>query len=285
MLGKVVTLVSNDIYGNNDNREVCVFACFNHKKYMNNYCIFCYKDELDKNIMYYGSLHTKGETLISFFVKEPNFQKNVESFIQGLVNGTIDNNEYEIINIQDKKKIELVSFNQVECKNLEMLKERTIKEEIVSPIIEEPVEKNYLPLYILLLLFILGIDFLYIYNKQPKQYTYLECTKKINNSELSLKGNTDWVITFNRKNTLDKVIVTETYQFEDYPSYNKFKNDKDPKDYFKDEEYKNAKIEYDDASLTLNISYLKEVIFNDKKEASDYLKKGDYTCEERKYYK
>ena len=48
MNGKILKIVNNDLYGNVDDREIVVFASFVHKKYMNRYVIFTYKDDYEK---------------------------------------------------------------------------------------------------------------------------------------------------------------------------------------------------------------------------------------------
>ena len=48
MNGKILKISSNDLYGNVDERQVVVFACFNHIKYMNKYILFTFLGEYDK---------------------------------------------------------------------------------------------------------------------------------------------------------------------------------------------------------------------------------------------
>ena len=42
MAGKVLKVVSNDLYGNVDDRILSIYACFKHIKYMNNYVVFTF---------------------------------------------------------------------------------------------------------------------------------------------------------------------------------------------------------------------------------------------------
>ena len=80
MSGKVLKVVSNDLYGNVDDRAVSIFACFEHSKYMNKYLIFAFDGEYDKNKLCYGSLHLKNNSLVIFSVKD-DVKKYIDEFI------------------------------------------------------------------------------------------------------------------------------------------------------------------------------------------------------------
>ena len=76
MAGKILKIVSNDLYGNVDERKIVVFACFLHTKYMNNYVVFSFLGEYDKKKICYGSVHIKDNSLVIFSVKN-----NVKKYI------------------------------------------------------------------------------------------------------------------------------------------------------------------------------------------------------------
>ena len=80
MNGKILKIVSNDLYGNVDERKVVVFACFEDLKYMNNYVIFSFDGDYNKNKLYYGSIHLKEDSLVIFSVKEDT-KKYIDKFL------------------------------------------------------------------------------------------------------------------------------------------------------------------------------------------------------------
>ena len=47
MMGKILKVSANDVYGKVDERKVVVFSVFEHTKYMNNYVIFAFDGEYD----------------------------------------------------------------------------------------------------------------------------------------------------------------------------------------------------------------------------------------------
>ena len=106
--GKILKIISNDLYGNVDERQVVVFSCFQHIKYMNNYVIFAFLDEYKNNKLYYGSIHLKNDTLVIFSVKE-----EIKKYIVGFVDEFLSNNlnEFKILNIDNIDRVQLVSYN------------------------------------------------------------------------------------------------------------------------------------------------------------------------------
>ena len=105
MNGKILRISANDLYGNVDEREVAVFAAFTHKKYMNKYVIFTFKDEYQKNKLYYGSVHLKENSIVTFSITDDN-KKHVDKFIESYLNNQVDPKEYEIIDISKIDKVE-----------------------------------------------------------------------------------------------------------------------------------------------------------------------------------
>ena len=93
MNGKILKISSNDLYGNVDERQVVVFACFNHIKYMNKYVLFTFLGEYDKKKLYYGSIHMKENSLVVFSVRD-NVFGYIDKFKNEYISGMVDNNEY-----------------------------------------------------------------------------------------------------------------------------------------------------------------------------------------------
>ena len=117
MKGKILKISSNDLYGNTDDRLVAVYACFTQKKYMNKYIIFSIYGENDKNKLYYGSIHLKTNSLVVFSVRDEEINY-IKPFIDEYLNGSINEMEYELIDLDKIEKIELISYNSLDFDKL-----------------------------------------------------------------------------------------------------------------------------------------------------------------------
>ena len=111
MIGKILKISSNDLYGNVDDRHVVVFAAFNHVRYMNKYVIFTFEGEFNKKKLYYGSLHLKDNSLVVFSVNDAT-KKFIDAFVDSYLRGNVDPTEYTLIDISNTSKVELVSYNE-----------------------------------------------------------------------------------------------------------------------------------------------------------------------------
>lgn len=280
MYGKELRIASNDLYGNVDERKAVVFACFIHKKYMNRYVIFCFKDEYDKKKLYYGSIHLKNNSLIVFSVKD-NVYGYIEEFTSEYLNNKVNSLDYELIDISNISKVELVSYNSVDFDKLEMLDKISIPRVSVN---EEVKEKKPVVLYgllIILLSLLGGITYLY-FNPQAfsVEYKTLSCYKEEYNSRLLMKYDTLRELTFTKESKIKSFKGTDVYTFLDIDTYNSFKNENMQEVYFNiDGGYK-----YNDEELTLKIFYDEVTIIEDYQEILEYLEKDGYTCDEGSYY-
>lgn len=277
MNGKVLKISSNDLYGNVDDRNVIVFACFEHTKYMNNYVVFMFEGS---NKLCYGSIHLKNNSLVIFNVKQT-LKKYIEEFLSEYLND--DLKEYKIINIDNIKKVELVSNNEMEYDKLDILKDKSIS---VNKVREEVVkEKKPILLYILLCVFvILGIGLTVLYFKPELfmvKYKMLDCTNNIYDDKIELNYKINKEIRFNNKSMVDSINVTRVYAFLDSDSYNEFKNNNYQNKYFTEGEgYK-----YFDDELKFKLFYEEESVIDDYDEMLTYLRNEGYSCIEKEYEK
>ena len=163
MFGKVLKISSNDLYGNVDDRKVSVFAAFTHTKYMNKYVVFSFTEEYSKKKLYFGSLHLKDNSIVSFSIKDETSLECVKKFLEQYMSGSLDTQEFEMIDISAFEKIELVAYNDMDFENLELLDQISIKKaETVN--VEENKKKKTVFLYFLLILLIAisgGLTYLY----------------------------------------------------------------------------------------------------------------------------
>lgn len=281
MNGKILKISSNDLYGNVDERQVVVFACFNHIKYMNKYILFTFLGEYDKKKLYYGSIHMKDNSLVVFSVKE-NVFGYIDKFKNEYIDGKIDDSEYEILDISKMEKIELVSYSEMDSDQLNKLEEISLKKDNANDI-ENDKKKKPVFLYVLLIILILllvGITYLYL---RPDDFVImnkkLTCEKDRYNQEIEMNYQENREILFDRNDKVKKIEVQDKYIFDDVDLYNEFKDNELEKNYFKID----GTFKYIDESLELKIIYQEESIIDNYEEMKDYLKGEEYSCIEGTY--
>lgn len=279
MTGKILKIMSNDLYGNVDDRKVSVFACFEDTKYMNNYIIFTFEGEYEKNRLYYGSVHLKSNSIVIFSIKESE-KKIIDRFIQEYLESKL--NEFKIIDISNVEKVELVSYNDMEYKELKKLDDLSI---VRKNNVDTSDEKNKKPigLYLLLLLLILssiGLTLLYMFpEKFTIKYKELVCSSSIYDENIMLNYNIEKDIKFDSKDKITSINTTREYVFLSNEDYLEFKNNDKQYEYFNSGEgYK-----FIDENLSFKVIYNENSVIDDYDEMLTYLKKEGYSCIE-KYY-
>ena len=282
MSGKVLKVFSNDLNGNVDDRYVSVFAAFNHLKYSNRYVIFSFKGEYGNNLLYYGSVHLKEKSLVVFSTSASSIPV-IDDFLAKLMSNNISKSEYEIFDISECEKIELISYNEKEFTNLFELDNLTIKKEVKKEELKDTKQGKPVMLYILLFIFIsLAIGLTYIYLNPTVldvELKQLNCSMNSINEKIDMDYHIEKIVKFDRKDIPVSVKVTETYKFLNIDEYNEFKNNKKENTYFQNGEYK-----YEDTLLELKIFYEEKTIIDDYKEMKNYLTNEGYTCKEETYY-
>lgn len=275
MTGKKLKISNNDLYGNQDERQVAAFVCFNHLKYMNNYVIFSFVGEYDKNILYYGSIHLKTNSLVIFAVKE-NEKVYIDTFREQFLTNTIDPKEYQIIDISQIEKVELVSFTEVPYDKISILDNLTISKPMTKKQ-EETKESKPFFLYFLLIVLIAFLSFITYLKFNPNiipEPKVLTCTNNFYNQELKMNYEEIRKVLFNPNGTINKIDVTNTYTFSDEETYLDFKNNDKETEYFKNIN----NFEYLDDPLSINIYYEESTIIETYDDMYNYLKKEGYEC-------
>ena len=275
MTGKKLKISNNDLYGNQDERQVAAFVCFNHLKYMNNYVIFSFVGEYDKNILYYGSIHLKTNSLVIFAVKE-NEKVYIDTFREQFLTNTIDPKEYQIIDISQIEKVELVSFTEVPYDKISILDNLTISKPMTKKQ-EETKESKPVFLYSLLIVLIAFLSFITYLKFNPNiipEPKVLTCTNNFYNQELKMNYEEIRKVLFNPNGTINKIDVTNTYTFTDEETYLDFKNNDKETEYFKNIN----NFEYLDDTLSINIYYEESTIIETYDDMYNYLKKEGYEC-------
>ena len=282
MHGKILKILGNDLYGNADERRVAVFAAFNHTKYMNKYVIFSFVDEYNKKKLYYGSAHLKKDSIVIFAINDDQ-KKFVDEFVTNYLANTLNEKEYQILDIQNVDKVELVSYKDEDCDKLLELDNMSIKKEVTS---DEATgtKKTPIGLYILLVIMIAllaGVTYIYFFpDTLIVELKLLECEKEVYNDKLSLNYLNSKTIKFEKNNKVRETHVIDTYTFKNLDDYFEFKNNNRQAEYFNI----TGAYKYDDDKLQLKLMYDEETIIDNYDELYGYLKKEGYTCQEGKYY-
>jgi len=281
MAGKILKVSANDVYGKVDERIAVVFACFEHTKYMNNYVIFSFLGEYDKNKLCYGSIHMKRNSVVIFSVKD-NVKQYIDEFINEYENNKIDN--FKILDISDKEKVEIVSYNEMDYNKLELLDEISIFREVVQ---EEVVVKEKQPVFlysmlVILCLFACGLTLLYF---KPElfsiKYKQLLCTNNLYDSEMELNYDIEKDVKFDKNDKVDSINVVRYYTFLDSNSYYEFKDNDKYLNYFNNGEgYK-----FVDESLQFRVIYKESSVIDDYDEMKTYLNREGFSCKEVEYEK
>lgn len=276
MAGKVLKIASTDVYGKMDERKVVVFSAFEHTKYMNNYLIFTFEGEYDKNKLYYGSVHLKVDSLVVFEVKN-DIVKYIEEFLNEYENDKIEN--FRVLDISNMEKIEMVSYNEMEYNKLQLLDDKSIAKEI--KVDNNEIEKKPIFLYILLGLLILAAIGLTILYFLPVKCKELVCTNNLYDNSIGMNYHIDKDVKFDEDDKLLSIDVIRNYTFLDSDSYYEFKNNNKHEEYFNNGEgYK-----YIDESLQFRLLYQENSVIDDYEEMLEYLQREGFSCEIREYEK
>lgn len=280
MSGKILKIVSNDLYGNVDDRKIVLFSCFEHTKYMNNYAIFAFEGEYDKKKLCYGSVHLKENSVVIFSIKKDE-TKYIDNFIEEYLNSNL--NEFKIIDISKIEKVELVSYNDMEYNKLEELDKKSIIRKKTEE--ENNQEKKPIVLYIILILLILlsiGLTLLYFYPELfTIKYKELVCNDNQYDEKMKMTYDIEKDIKFGNEDKTLNIDVVKVYKFDTEEEYQDFKNNNKQNEYFNSGEgYK-----FIDDELKFKIIYKENSIIDDYDEMLTYLKKEGYSCIETKYEK
>ena len=277
MHGKILKVVSNDLYGNATDKKVVVFACFNHLKYMNKYIMFTYMGEYDKNILYYGSIYEKGKTIVVFKVRKEE-EGYINKFREDYLNDIVNDKEYQILDIGMMEGVEIVSFTEVEYDKLSLLDKKSIQR---LNNIEAEENNNKKPVFLYVLLFILivllgGITYLYFTDDGSSNDKKLVCSIDTYDNTVMVNYKEERNILYNKKNKIVSITINDKYIFDDVDKYNEFKDNKKEQEYFK----KDGTFKYDDNLLMLMISYKGDSVIDNIGEMKSYLESEGYSCKE-----
>lgn len=282
MCGKEIKVFSNDVYGNADDRILAVFAAFEHKKYMNKYCIFSIVGEYNKNKLYYGSVHFKQDSIVIFEIPSAAVPY-IDTFREQLLSNSIDQNEYQLFDISNIRKAELISFTETDYNDLVKLDQMTVKRE-VPHVDTTPKKKGSGGLVFLLIIFVAiagGLIYLYLNPELLEvKYKLFTCNKDDYDMGLDLNYSSQRVVKFDKNDMPIIIEVKEVYKFKTSEEYKDFKDNQKEQIAFKHE---GGEFRYDDLNHQLTVFYSEKTIMRDSTEMKHFLNKRGYTCEEGTY--
>lgn len=273
MKGKIINVFNNDLYGTVDDRKVILYAAFVHKKYMNKYVIFSFLGEEDKNILHCGSVHFKDKSVVTFEIKK-DIEKYIMEFISELLGDKLS--EFELLDISNILKIELVSYSEFKFDRINELFNKTIVFE-EEKVVEEKKSSGTGFLYFLLFFLIAALGGLLYFKFNPdilsNEGKVLNCNYSINDKGFS--HNIMATVRFNKRDILESLSVEEKIQFLEISTYQNFKDNQSHLNYFD----KEVVVEYNDTEMNLNASYERNLVVNEYEDVKLYLENQGYICE------
>ncbi len=223
MFGKKLKIKDYKFTFGKQNEDFNVFGCF---KYRSNYYAI-YQDVTNPTTLYYGTCHISKNILVVLALGKNDSVVGIQNFITKLYNGE-DLSDYQILSLANVEKIEIISYNSF-----------SLKEEVITKLIEltipkdvnpekkkiEIVKKGHPVLYVctffLVCLSIVG--FIIYLNRDSlfgRERTVI-CTK-----QLERNYNADIVedvtLYFDKSKQLTSYIVADTYTFDNDSEFENF---------------------------------------------------------------
>lgn len=273
MKGKLLKVFANDLNGTVDDRVVIFFAAFNHKKYSNKYGLFVFKDELNQNKLYFASIHIKDNSLVTFSIKKEQFNI-IDAFLEEYTQNKFE--EFELIDITNQSKIELVGYNEKEYNNLMMLYNISIPVEKPKEV-KETKKTNILSILITVLILLVSSFGLYWFF-HPRLFNplVLNCVTQGTDDILIANFTKTKNITFNKNDLVKDIRISETINFKNEDNYYNYKEGNNHEVYYNNIE----SFEYIDELQELRIYYLEDSTPKKYDEIKVTLEKEGYVCKD-----
>ena len=228
--GKELKVIQYNLEFGAKDRIVNVFGCFRYVPNGNLYLLYTDVDT-KYNIVYYGSAHVKGNSILVMKCRVSEEIEIIKEYIFKVTNGEgLDN--FEMVSLDGVDGIEIISSDKFEINQDVLLKliKATIpvKEEIVEAVKEEKIVKEkkkgskILLLFLLILLVAGGfLYFFFVGGNSDDVAKQIICQKKYNHNTLNASVEEISTYNFNVKGVLEKVDTTMIYSFseEDYQEF------------------------------------------------------------------
>ena len=232
MNGKELKVEENTLTFGANVRIVNVFGLFKYKPNNNLYVIYA-----DKNTSYsvvqYGTSHIKNDSILSMSSNKDRDENIIKEYIFKVTEkGDLSN--FEIINLDNIEKIEIISSNQLAIKKevLENLISITIpkkEKEVSTPSQNKKKGSIVSTLASLIIIFAIVYGGFYYYsnymqgNNQNSFDKTITCTKQYAHNDLNnVKVDEEQIFAFNNNDILDNVKINTTYNFSNEEDYSNF---------------------------------------------------------------
>lgn len=277
MIGKVVKISENDLTFGKEASFIEIYSCFKIKKNGNKYIIYKHQDS---NILSFGSVYFKPNAIIIIDIKDNN--EFIKEYTHNLIYKK-DLSAYEILDIKDIEKAEIISENTLEVKpeTLSTLYDLTIPKPEIK-VETKPKKKNKGLIFIILFIILLGCAaILYFYQDKifgVKKEIY--CSYQYKDKELNTNILEEVLYNFGRRSNVESINRTITYTFDSSDEYNSFKNNNAYYDYI----IKNSTYQFDDINYVFKQFVPIDLENNNLPEEYDevisYFELKQYTCSE-----
>ena len=278
MIGKIIRVNELEFKYGTKLSNIKAYACFKDEKFNTNIIIYSFEGD---NNFYYGNAHVK-ENKIIIMKLTLNKDELVLKFIDDLLEDKLDS--YEIMNIQNKDAVEIISCNELKIDNdkLNKLEDKTIK---VEEVVEEK-KKNkgsFKLVLIFILIFIIMILGLFIYFNKDKLFithSKYQCVLTYNHEELNANIEETRTLEFTNNNIENMDIVVD-FKFEDMADYQEVKFNNKEYEY---SVYDEGSYKYVDEEMKLRMFY-NDFIDQDLKATKsegiiEHYKTKGYECKE-----
>lgn len=232
MNGKELKVEENTLTFGASVRKVNVFGVFKYKPNNNLYVIYTDTDT-SYSVVHYGTSHIKNDSILSMSSNKDRDENIIKEYIFKITEKE-DLSNFEIINLDNIEKIEIISSNQLAIKKevLDKLISITIpkKQEEVT-ISSQPKKKGSiitkLASIIIIFAIIYGGFYYYTNFMQNNELNSFDksitCTKQYTHNDLNnVRVDEEQTFTFNNNDILDNVKINTTYNFNSEEDYNSF---------------------------------------------------------------
>lgn len=226
-MGKTLRVVEFDLKFGKDDHMIDVYAVFKEEKRGDVLAIYSDRNDDNKSILHYASVHLKEEGIVFIDIKDK--EETIKEFTWKLLNNK-QNEGFKIFNIEKYNKVEIVSSNSILVKPevIKILYDKTIPKPVKQEIKKEKKKMNSSTKILLTgfsLVFLVILAFL-ITNKELLMGTGIKysCINSYLDTEVGSTKQEIQELTFSVKNELTTRTIITKYKFNDYNEYKEYYN-------------------------------------------------------------
>lgn len=285
-MGKTLTVTEFDLQFGKDDHKIDVYAVFKEEKRGEVLAIYSDRNDENKAILHYGSVHMKDQTIV--FIDIKNKEEIIKEFTWKLLNKR-ENEGFQVYDISNYTKAEIVSSNQLLIKPqvIKTLYDMNVPKEIKNNTKKKKKGMSSSSKILFTgfsLAFLVTLAFLF-FNKDLLLGTSIKfvCTNSYLDADIGSTKEMEQSMTFNIKNELTSRIITTRYKFNNKEEYQEYVN---IGAYFKDDPiFMNSSLQYEHDDVNLIFSKVESVLIdelyngkNTKDELIKELEEQNYQC-------